>query len=734
MHGGRDADGNHYGAPGFASKWGTPGCPVLPNKIRERFEKLPLPAEFEEIFGSRLKFGSLDREFIRRFAENGLPHRARSAIRRLIYDLTLDDNMTAIPAGVPLLWLEALPVSTRTMNAVRRVFQETGLDGSSVSPVSASQFLNIESIGPMCLIEVACVIESARSAHFKQPATAGQIQASIVYENEMIAERNKNLSIVAHQIHQLSAWAISETDAVTLEDAIAILMEKSPHSEIWNHIGSTVLDDLAGPVLHPYGVLDRWLATLDDRIRRVYFSRTSSFEPQPTLESVGAEMGVTRERVRQIEYKFHQLLAKFLKTAAAKVIVWRAETIRESIGVASPVSLVEPFLAAPPQCNEHRKIILDLAGPYQLSGDWYVLKSAVLADPAPAIVQKSINDGNLDWPAATAKLTEWGLDEKFHANWLAQDRRFEFIDGQLEYVGISIADRLHAELKVIGRPSTIDELMSRTDGDRKTSTARNAINADPRFIRVDRQRWALATWEMAEYKNVVDLVQDILERESGPVLLSEIEDELLAKFNVPNNTTFLTCRTPKFIQHGKYVSIRTANDSPYSLKVESIDREVGVFMLGKHRVSYLAEVSKETLRGSGLRFPISAGAILEVRLNSEAAYTDQFGNQSVLRFADTSTMGPTLGSIRKTAKDLSAEIGDCLCLILDKSDMSMTAILTKASDLSKSWETVSRLTGISSPATPEKLASAMLCEVSELKRRLAHRGDNRVLDCIRDLI
>ncbi|MDQ3033021.1 MAG: sigma-70 family RNA polymerase sigma factor [Myxococcota bacterium] len=62
-------------------------------------------------------------------------------------------------------------------------------------------------------------------------------------------------------------------------------------------------------------VIERAIAKLDDRARRILEARALADEPR-TLEDLGREMGVSRERVRQLEARAHATLRAALAAVA----------------------------------------------------------------------------------------------------------------------------------------------------------------------------------------------------------------------------------------------------------------------------------------------------------------------------------------------------------------------------------------------------------------------------------
>ncbi|MBX3250458.1 MAG: sigma-70 family RNA polymerase sigma factor [Myxococcales bacterium] len=85
-------------------------------------------------------------------------------------------------------------------------------------------------------------------------------------------------------------------------------LDRLPDDDGWSPEDEVARDELIGGVR---GALDDALAALTDRERRIVEARMMSDAPC-TLESLGREMGVSKERVRQLEVRARQKLQESL--------------------------------------------------------------------------------------------------------------------------------------------------------------------------------------------------------------------------------------------------------------------------------------------------------------------------------------------------------------------------------------------------------------------------------------
>ena len=175
--------------------------------------------------------------------------------------------------------------------AVRRAISELGLDGASGSPAGAGECQDPGPASP-------------------PPALPPQLARAL----------------------QLAArWAVAERGASTFGDLVTLApgtAELPPDvARSWDRIGQLDLQSLTGPV--PAGRdLPRLAECLfqevaDDRRRLILTSRT--FAPQRrTYDSLAAELGVSRGRVRQLETSALQQLAQAAMEDQYAPLRWRA--------------------------------------------------------------------------------------------------------------------------------------------------------------------------------------------------------------------------------------------------------------------------------------------------------------------------------------------------------------------------------------------------------------------------
>ncbi len=134
----------------------------------------------------------------------------------------------------------------------------------------------------------------------------------------------------ARALQVMAAWAVAEHGAQTLGDLLTLasgVADLPPDvARSWDRIGQLSLEPLAGPA-RPDGDLPQLasdlLDELEERRRLILTART--FAPaRRTYDSLAAELGVGRERVRQLETSALQQLARAAAHDRYRPLRWRA--------------------------------------------------------------------------------------------------------------------------------------------------------------------------------------------------------------------------------------------------------------------------------------------------------------------------------------------------------------------------------------------------------------------------
>lgn len=713
------ANGVAYGPPRRASAWGTFGCPILPRAYRAAYGSWEAPLALKELAGDEdLTVAELGWSIWERLGVNNLSRSARKALHQFVTGLAVPAMPEVIPKGIPLSWVRDLPLRTRTRNAVERLIGEYfGSENPLGHPVSVDMFLAQPAVGRTTLVDLLCVVESAEVSNVTDRSSDTPRNSS---DNDS-ASRWVDVSI-----QEFAAWAVAETGVSTLGDAISYVFEEKADVDEWRQLAQLRLQEFIQEPRHPYTLLDEWVAGLPEREQLILGLRMARPRDPYTLQQLADELDVTRERVRQLEKRIRRELDSFLESQIARPIVWRVATLRRQLGVAAPHKLVAPLLSPPEGSSDFGNFLLKLAGPYEASSGWYVLRSTLEHDPTSSIRQATDEVGRIDMAYAHSALAKWGLKPSFHEVWLTRDGKIRNIGGCLVRWDGPIADKLAFALADLGKPATPEQLLAHIGEDRSLGSCKNALFEDARFMRTNRSEWALSTWGLPEYNGIAAAIQQVLDRGEPPMLVDDVVEQVRADFGIAEGSARAYCEAAMFVVEDGWIRFRRPNE-PYDYGNASIRDASGVFALGEDRMGLLFEVDRDVLRGSGRQLSLAAGAILRVDVGDRPKFKSSDGTSVSVTFPGTARMGPSLGSTRSLAEAAGADLGDLLLVILDRQRMSVEAVVTDVAAHEAGWPLVARLTGIDAGSGMDGLAEALHCARGEVRAILRDRKDDVVL-------
>ena len=294
--------------------------------------------------------------------------------------------------------------------------------------------------------------------------------------------------------------------------------------------------------------------------------------------------------MRQIEARVVERLGLFVDSAAGSPIRWRVTTLRDRLSVAAPRRHVNPMLVPPADCNgDYQSLLLELAGPYDESDGWLVLRSARSNDPTDAIRNMTDEFGRIDVAKASAALAGWGLDSGLHNDWIARDRKLRLVNGQIVRWDGPIADKLAFGLADLEAPATAEKLLAHIGESRAVTSAKNAMAEDERFVRANRTEWALASWGLPEYSGIASTIGQILEGSDQPMLVDELIDRLSRDFGIAEGSARSYCDAAMFVLEDGWIRLRSEHEK-YHYQNSEVRDAPGVFALGDGVVALYYEV------------------------------------------------------------------------------------------------------------------------------------------------
>ena len=471
-------------------------------------------------------------------------------------DWMIGHSSVCIGTILPGLWLardgtiQATPLPTRIVSALARMSITVWGEVVEWSP---SFLLDVHGFGEGSLrtfLTVAAQV-SAEACSLQRPPTASPLTDSF---EARCRPPMPDFKII--QLRRVADWAINEARAMTVGEFLAAwsradlpediaLLRDSLHAVplILAFPGVAQVSRLESLVRDLYGVLNK-------RTQLIFFGRIS-LNSLRTREDLSNELGVTRERVRQLALRAEERVREAVTTPRFVPILWRAHALRIALGIAVPSDMPH-FHEVTGQILEDvsksgRERVLDvllwLAGPYSWSSASGWLCAAEM--PESEILTSFCDDRDrVDLERLRAHLSASGLLPVVQPAWLEQVGKIKYVEGNwLVWTG-NVTDKAIRILEIWGRPATPEELVVAIDEGRDVKSSRNRFFEDERFMRVEINRVGLRAWGMEEYSSIAEEMDQELERRGGSADIKDLIETLVARFNLRENSVRFFANAP----------------------------------------------------------------------------------------------------------------------------------------------------------------------------------------------
>lgn len=520
--------------------------------------------------------------------------------------------------------------------------------------------------------------------------------------------------------------------ALLLASILTVMFQGSDAPDSQNHSLSAGEEDSGDPTSGAVkqALREHLPEPQDVRGFDILLFRVFSDAPE-TLEELGKRHGVTRERIRQLETV---LSAKLKEAAGAQPLADVLEALRQRIGTLSPL---EEVAADFPVLNEELadwgipiwRILSKISEDIEIDGTWCAVPSlqTVREETQAELEEKADRYGVV--PLKELNLDVGGSEEdRIEAahNWIAGLGYRTFGEHALLRTS-SMHDYAAAILAVMQTPLTSTQILERFEHKRSARSLRNQLAADDRFVRADRDTWALAEWGVAEYQSIKKLILEEVEKAGGEVRLSEVTERLSSQFSIsPTSVAAYAVVPPLTVIDGM---VTTSHESP---RVTATVNDSARFYRRGRAWLYRVAVNNEHVRGSGTPAPVALIPLLDLEHGGRKLLPSELGDQSVY----WTGVQPTFGTLRRFIEHLDVHEGDEVFLVF-RDDGTFTV------------EKVAKLTGdpladalalVGAPnALPREVAqralgmsidASYMADLDELAQKYADRGDQDVADLL----
>ena len=318
-------------------------------------------------------------------------------------------------------------------------------------------------------------------------------------------------------------------------------------------------DGAAGLVLTSASHLEGIIAGATETERMIIEERLLRTPPK-TLEDVGNDVGVTRERIRQIQVR----VEKKIRSALGEGLQVIASTLKQEFGQVVPLSefkaRIEELLV------NRQEVVKKLFGRalihamgFQLIHGMYLDERArrELAEIRTATRRLADDVGLVDADRVAERFPtpEWSR----WWPWVRERCGLVALFGSLG-IRASGKARAKAALISIGRPATREEIAEMCGFGR--NKAGSHLSVIPSVVKADKDRWGLKEWVDDEYDGIVGEIVQRIDEEGGATTTERLLTELPEKFGVNPASVRAYLQTPKFVVRDGWVSLASRSSVP----------------------------------------------------------------------------------------------------------------------------------------------------------------------------
>lgn len=423
---------------------------------------------------------------------------------------------------------------------------------------------------------------------------------------------------------------------------------------------------------HVAHMLSEFLESLPSREMRILEGRLLQDNPK-TLDALGQEYGITRERVRQLEVQMNAQLSEWF--------VHNAEMQSHSLKVRNKVGNLTSLSSVLDEFPDLKDVVEVVDKPawyvfdkfddaFESDGTWIATPSLeYVSQEFDALFDNAKQEENYitledfyaiarSWSTTPApRILDWCLSRNFL-------RTGDIVIGPSQHTTTSIA---MAVLANASGPMTIQDLHAALPMERNIRALAGHLSEDDRFVRTSPETWALASRASHEYVGIKNEIRAIVER-SGQASLAQLISELTTKFGVSEASIRTYASGWPFKLAGDTVTLATINVAPR----RPFSQARRSYKLGEGIYSTRVEITREHLRGSG--FSVPSGLAYAIGLVPGA--TKEFVHETVNgNFAMRWNAGqPLMSSIRPILIEMGATFYDDAVIVFNENKIKINIL------------------------------------------------------------
>ncbi len=470
----------------------------------------------------------------------------------------------------------------------------------------------------------------------------------IVYS---LAQENAQSAIALHAVnHDSFEFYSHEVAYPDSEDS----ERRTPRNafEIDAEIDENRLDGGLNPA---FDIIEEFIYDFDDRDWRILEGRRLT-KPPVALDALGAEFGLTRERIRQLEALINRSISDWFANEPTL-----QEHSRRIVTFVGRLTRLDDLLAKFPSLTE---IVEGTAFPswfvFDEFDDEFESDGAWVAAPTLASVRSHITNvfeenshdpGYLTVPEFIELMSD-DADEASRMLDYAQESGFRHVYGLVIAPYATALQNLAAcVLDARGQAMGLDEIHAAIDTDRTIRSLGNALATDARFVRSGMNAWSLVSWGAKPYVSISDEIRKILD-EHAEVSIDYVCDQLSTRFGVARASVIAYAGAHPFAIVNGVVKFA---GTPEVGSVRPLHRVRRVYRLPDGGVAFRLTAHRDHLRGSGFVIPKHVAVLRGLKPGDRDIFVTDTGHHVRLGWSQPQ---PTMSTIRAVLQEIGVSVGD----------------------------------------------------------------------------
>ncbi len=320
----------------------------------------------------------------------------------------------------------------------------------------------------------------------------------------------------------------------------------------------------------PYEVIKCGVARLKDKEIKVINERFGLGQNKKTLAAIGLDLGLSRERVRQIEKEALKKLSKYMISSHNEKATDLLKMIEEENGILHKANAIDAALGKNADQNNINALHLMfgiMENVESVERDDNIHDSWILA----SVPKKEVVHILQEWAAYLNKSKQPSkIDVLIEAHPHHMKHKVSFLstlpsiskkiiqnyEGELglstwpEFNPKNVRDKIYYVLRKNQAPMHFSEIgrsikNESFDGKKVVlATIHNELIADKRFVLIGRGIYALSEWGY-EHGTVKEIIANVLRKTGGAMTLADIYKEVSKQRQVRKNTILINLQTQK---------------------------------------------------------------------------------------------------------------------------------------------------------------------------------------------